>query len=98
MCYYLTMDSAYGLGFIRSRGQALLRSDGICQFCGQRAATDGHHWAESYPKDSEITSDDDSLRCALSVMVSRQHSAASLERAETSFTSEQPSARSLRNA
>ena len=31
-----------------------------------------------------------SLRCAVSVTVSRQHSVASLERAETSFTSEQP--------
>ena len=52
------MGSTYGPDFIRSRGQALLRSGGICQFCGQRAATDGHHWAEIYPDDSVITGDD----------------------------------------
>ena len=65
MCYNYTMDSAYGPGFIRSRAKALLRSGGICQFCGQRAATDAHHWAERYPEDSEITANDLTALCAV---------------------------------
>jgi hypothetical protein len=37
------MNNPYGPGYRYARRQAIARSDGICQFCGQRPATQGHH-------------------------------------------------------
>ena len=36
-----------------ARDACLDRSNGICQGCGQRKATEGHHW--TYPPESETT-------------------------------------------
>ena len=49
------MNNTYGPGFRNARTQALRRSQGVCQFCGQRPATQGHHWATHYPRDDDIT-------------------------------------------
>ena len=59
------MKSAYGPGFGRARAEAIERSNGACQFCGQRAATDGHHWAMQYPDDSQITASDITALCGV---------------------------------
>ena len=55
----------YGPGFRRARQTAIDRSGGVCQFCGQRAATDGHHWAEHYPSDADVTGDDITALCGI---------------------------------
>ena len=54
----------YGPGFRLARAAALARSLGRCQFCGQRAATDGHHWPEEYPADEHLSSDHLTALCA----------------------------------
>ena len=41
------------------------RSRGICQLCGNRAATEGHHWAEQYPSGDDVTADDLTALCNL---------------------------------
>ena len=41
----------------------MARSGGICQFCGQREATDAHHWASSYCAEEEVTEDDLTALC-----------------------------------
>ena len=61
----LGKQASYGKGFRVARAEALSRSGGVCQFCGQRPATDGHHWAEEYPPDSEISGDDLTGLCAI---------------------------------
>ena len=35
-----------------ARSSAMARSGGVCQFCGHRDATEGHHWATVYPKET----------------------------------------------
>ena len=35
-----------------ARAGAEARSGGVCQFCGRRPATQGHHWAMQYPPGS----------------------------------------------
>ena len=47
----------YGPGYRRARDGAFRRSRGICQLCGKRPATEGHHWALFYPADDEVTAD-----------------------------------------
>lgn len=49
-------------GFYKvARDKAMKRSNGLCQLCGQRSATEAHHWAEHYP--IHITSDDLTCLC-----------------------------------
>ena len=43
---------AYNYGHpvhLQARAGAMERSGGPCQLCGQRHATDGHHWAVVVP-------------------------------------------------
>ena len=59
MLHGLYMDSPYGPGYQRSRQETLSRSGGVCQLCGQAAASETHHWAAAcYPTDEEVTPDD----------------------------------------
>lgn len=41
-----------------ARTEALARSKGQCQFCGERPAAEAHHWATDYPSEEEMTADD----------------------------------------
>ena len=59
------MSPVYGNGFKIARAAAIERSKGTCQFCGIRAATDGHHWAVDYPSDKDITADDITALCSI---------------------------------
>ena len=36
--------------YLAAREAALARSNGVCQFCGQKPAAETHHWAERYPR------------------------------------------------
>ena len=49
--------------YLRSRRESLDRSSGICQFCGQREATDVHHWATEYGPEEEVTPEDLTALC-----------------------------------
>ena len=51
--------------YLAARDEAFARSDGICQFCGQKPAVEAHHWAERYPPESETTADDLTALCGL---------------------------------
>ena len=56
--------SAYGPAFQVARAAALTRSGGRCQFCGQRDATQAHHWV--YPADPDaLTADHLTGLCSL---------------------------------
>ena len=46
-----------------ARSKAFERSDGLCQSCGLREATEGHHWAISYPKEEDMTANDLTALC-----------------------------------
>ena len=46
-----------------ARAEALERSNGLCQFCGQRPATETHHWATDYPAEQETTASDLTALC-----------------------------------
>ena len=48
---------------IEARAGALARSGGVCQFCGQRPAVEGHHWAEHYPQEEDMTVNDLTALC-----------------------------------
>ena len=59
----------YGSGHKVAAAAAIARSKGTCQFCGFRAATDGHHWAGTpyagpYPDDDTVTADDEIGLCS----------------------------------
>ena len=41
--------------YLAARRGAFLRSGGVCQFCGQREATEAHHWAVEYGPEAEVT-------------------------------------------
>ena len=42
-----------------ARAEAMARSGGVCQLCGQRPAVEGHHWKYGrYKPPSETTADD----------------------------------------
>ena len=41
-----------------ARAGAFTRSGGLCQFCGQRPAVEGHHWAMRYPPEADMTAND----------------------------------------
>ena len=49
--------------YLAAKGQAFARSDGKCQFSGQRAATEAHHWATLYPREEDTTTDDLTALC-----------------------------------
>ena len=55
----------YGPGYLRAREGAFRRSNGICQFCGNRRAAEAHHWALRYPTDAEVTANDLVALCRL---------------------------------
>ena len=46
-----------------ARAEALDRSNGLCQFCGQRPATEAHHWAMDYPAEEETIAGDLTALC-----------------------------------
>lgn len=46
-----------------ARAEALARSGGVCQFCGQKPAAETHHWAERYPPAAETTAADLTALC-----------------------------------
>jgi len=46
-----------------SRVRAFERSGNICQFCGQAATEQAHHWAENYPAPEAIESFDLTALC-----------------------------------
>ena len=48
-----------------ARQRAMSRSGGACQICGQRAATDAHHWAIDYPEEASISPDDLTAVCSI---------------------------------
>ena len=46
------MDKTYGQEYQKARKLAMKRSNGVCQFCGQRSAKEVHHWSwPKYPKE-----------------------------------------------
>ena len=49
--------------YLRARADAFARSDGMCQFCGQRTARHAHHWAMNYPAPEALTGDDLTALC-----------------------------------
>ena len=59
-------SDVYGGYYPKARGQAILRSQGKCQFCGIREAKDAHHWAypkSSYPSGEKVQSQDLTALC-----------------------------------
>ena len=59
-------NDVYGGYFSKARSQAILRSQGKCQFCGIREAREGHHWAyprSSYPSGEKVQSHDITALC-----------------------------------
>ena len=44
--------------YVAARAAAFTRSNGLCQACGRRAATEAHHWALHYPDPDRQTADD----------------------------------------
>lgn len=59
---------AYDYGhpqYLAAREEALGRSGGVCQFCGQKPAAETHHWAERYPPEVETTAADLTALCNL---------------------------------
>ena len=48
-----------------ARAQAMERSGGLCQLCGQLQATEGHHWATSYPREAGMTANDLTALCGI---------------------------------
>lgn len=54
----------YGGNFTKAKRFAIARSDGKCQFCGLREASDGHHWAwPDYPSGEEVQGHDITALC-----------------------------------
>lgn len=54
----------YGPNFRKATRLAISRSGGKCQFCGQRKAEEGHHWAWlDYPSDDEVQGHDITALC-----------------------------------
>ena len=49
--------------YLTARREAFDRSGGICQFCGQREAMSGHHWAIEYGPEEEVTPDSLTALC-----------------------------------
>ena len=48
-----------------ARAKAIKRSGGVCQLCGQRDATEAHHWAINYPAEVDTTANDLTALCAI---------------------------------
>ena len=59
-------NDVYGGYFPKARSQAILRSQGKCQFCGIREAREAHHWAyprSNYPSGEKVQNQDLTALC-----------------------------------
>ncbi len=59
-------NDVYGGYFPKARNQAILRSQGKCQFCGMREAREAHHWAyprSNYPSGEKVQNHDLTALC-----------------------------------
>ena len=57
-------NDVYGGQYPSARKEAIARSGGTCQFCGQAPVNEAHHWADlEYPPGAEVTGDDLTALC-----------------------------------
>ena len=62
----------------KAKEAARERSNGVCQFCGQRPVAEGHHWLVSYLPDAcecQVTADHITALCRHPATKSRLRSA-----------------------
>ena len=56
-------DSYTGKNYAHARDEAFERSEGLCQLCGNRKATEAHHHATEYPPSEAVTGNDFTALC-----------------------------------